>query len=61
MCNDQGAIYAVDCSKNFKVERLARVYDIVSQTRYCEITVGKDETAGADFSTPAATLENEGS
>ena len=40
MCNDFTAqFYAVDCTKNFKVELLVRVYDIGSQTRYREITI----------------------
>ena len=40
MCNDAAPqFYAVDCSKNFKVELLVRIYDIGSTTRYREITV----------------------
>jgi len=40
LCNDTAPqFYAVDCSKNFKVELLVRVYDIGSTTRYREITI----------------------
>ena len=40
MCQDTGAqLYAVDCSKNFKVELLVRIYDIGSTDRYREMTV----------------------
>ena len=40
MCKDTAPqFYAVDCSKNFKVELLVRVYDIGSTDHYREITV----------------------
>jgi hypothetical protein len=40
MCNDSTPqFYAVDCTKNFKVELLVRIYDIGSETRYREITI----------------------
>lgn len=40
MCNDSAAQwYAVDCTKNFKVELLVRIYDRADPTRYREMTV----------------------
>lgn len=40
MCKDTAPqFYAVDCTKNFKVELLVRIYDIGSTDRYREITV----------------------
>jgi hypothetical protein len=40
MCKDSAAqYYAVDCSKNFKVELLVRIYDVGSTDRYREMTV----------------------
>ncbi|MEJ1967250.1 MAG: hypothetical protein WDN03_01225 [Rhizomicrobium sp.] len=40
MCKDTTPqFYAVDCSKNFKVELVVRVYDIGSTDRYREMTV----------------------
>ncbi len=40
MCQDTAAQwYAVDCSKNFKVELLVRIYDRDDPTRYREMTV----------------------
>ena len=45
MCKDAGAqYYAVDCSKNFKVELLVRVYDVGSTDRYREMTVDNLES-----------------
>jgi len=40
MCNDQaGQWYAVDCTKNFKVELLVRIYDVGSTDKYREMTM----------------------
>ncbi len=40
MCKDPTPqYYAVDCSRNFKVDLLVRIYDIGSTERYREITV----------------------
>jgi hypothetical protein len=40
MCKDTAPqYYAVDCSKNFKVELLVRVYDVGSTDKYREMTV----------------------
>jgi hypothetical protein len=40
MCKDSAAqYYAVDCSKNFKVELLVRIYDVGSTDKYREMTV----------------------
>jgi hypothetical protein len=40
MCQDTAPQwYAVDCSKNFKVELLVRIYDSHDPTRYTEMTV----------------------
>ena len=40
MCSDPvGQLYAVDCSKNFKVELLVRIYDLGSTDRYREMTM----------------------
>jgi hypothetical protein len=45
MCNDTAPQYfAVDCSKNFKVELLVRIYDIGSTDRYREMTVDDPES-----------------
>ena len=48
MCNDTTPqYYAVDCTKNFKVELLVRVYDIGSTDKYREMTVGDLESGMA--------------
>ena len=40
MCQDAAPEwYAVDCSKNFKIELLVRIYDSRDPTRYREMTV----------------------
>ncbi|MEI9990964.1 MAG: hypothetical protein WDM86_13085 [Rhizomicrobium sp.] len=40
MCKDTAPqFYAVDCTKNFKVELVVRVYDVGSAERYRELTV----------------------
>ena len=39
MCKDTAPqFYAVDCTKNFKVELLVRIYDVGSTTNYREMT-----------------------
>ncbi|HEX4301392.1 MAG TPA: hypothetical protein VHZ78_01270 [Rhizomicrobium sp.] len=49
MCKDvTPQYYAVDCSKNFKVELLVRVYDVGSTDRYREMTVD-DMQSGMAF------------
>ncbi len=48
MCKDTSAqLYAVDCSKNFKVELLVRIYDVGSTDRYREMTVDDMESGMA--------------
>jgi len=48
MCKDTGAQwYAVDCTKNFKVELLVRIYDVGSTDRYREMTVDDMESGMA--------------
>ena len=48
MCKDPDPqYYAVDCSKNFKVELLVRIYDVGSKDRYREITVDNLESGMA--------------
>jgi hypothetical protein len=45
MCKDTvPQFYAVDCTKNFKVELVVRVYDVGSADRYREMTVDNLET-----------------
>ncbi len=40
MCQDAvPQLYATDCSKNFKVELVIRIYDVGSTERYREMTV----------------------
>jgi hypothetical protein len=40
MCSDPtGQLYAVDCTKNFKVELLVRIYDVGSTDKYREMTM----------------------
>ena len=48
MCKDIAPqYYAVDCSKNFKVELLVRVYDVGSTDKYREMTVSDLESGMA--------------
>jgi len=48
MCQDTTAEwYAVDCTKNFKVELLVRIYDTHDPTRYREMTVDDPESGMA--------------
>ena len=45
MCKDAGPqYYAVDCSQNFKVELVVRVYDVGSTDRYREMTVDSPDS-----------------
>ena len=48
MCQDTTPEwYAVDCSKNFKVELLVRIYDSHDPTRYREMTVDDKQSGMA--------------
>jgi hypothetical protein len=45
MCSDPtGQLYAVDCTTNFKVELLVRIYDVGSSDRYREMTMDYPES-----------------
>ena len=49
MCQDTAPDwYAVDCSKNFKVELLVRIYDLHDPAKYREMTVD-DMDSGMAF------------
>jgi len=49
MCKDTAPQwYAVDCSKNFKVELLVRIYDLHDPAKYREMTVD-DMDSGMAF------------
>jgi hypothetical protein len=49
MCKDTAPqFYAVDCSKNFKVELVVRIYDVGSTDKYREMTVD-DPDSGMAF------------
>jgi hypothetical protein len=48
MCKDTAPqYYAVDCSKNFKIELIVRVYDVGSTDRYREMTVDDPDSGMA--------------
>ncbi|HXC54886.1 MAG TPA: hypothetical protein VNU97_06300 [Rhizomicrobium sp.] len=48
MCKDTSAqYYAVDCTKNFKVELLVRIYDVGSTDKYREMTVDDPQSGMA--------------
>ena len=48
MCSDtQPQYYAVDCTKNFKVELLIRIYDVGSADRYREMTASYPDSGMA--------------
>jgi hypothetical protein len=48
MCKDTAPqYYAVDCSKNFKVELVVRIYDVGSSDHYREMTVDNLESGMA--------------
>jgi hypothetical protein len=45
MCKDTAPqYYAVDCTQNFKVELVVRVYDVGSTDRYREMTVDSPDS-----------------
>lgn len=48
MCQDTGAVqYAVDCTQNFRVEVVVRVYDRRDPTHYNEIVVDDPQSGTA--------------
>ncbi len=48
MCSDTAPqYYAVDCTKNFKVELVVRIYDVGSADRYREMTVNDPDSGMA--------------
>ena len=48
MCSDTAPqYYAVDCTKNFKVELVIRIYDVGSTDRYREMTVSDPDSGMA--------------